>query len=216
MKRIVTIGAAKEVCPKCGQEEWLETGLTMVGCYNCSKASLSEQGARAGAYARQIDELAQRVKYLEAERSLDKTGENYLRQLLNRERARLSLLSFDGTSLYSGYDSTVVSMGFGEIQEAARSNVRQAVDAIALKVYGENWVEEVLSSSINSWLEDPEAAPGMNSWHGPNILERTESELGEIRAVAILPAHSEQDVLKFLGGSGPINEEQYAGEEETE
>lgn len=210
---IVQITDGEEACPKCQKVERLEIGLTFTGCYGCGNNSLAEQKARAKAYQKRAADLLGEVKYLEQERKLDNFAPYELRDLLDLERARLSALSTDGARSYTGYDSSTVSFGIGHQVEAARSNIRQAIDTAAVELWGKDWVTQILASGNNSWLEDPNAAPGMNDWSGP--VEVIWDEQGG-KPKYILPVHSERDDLVFLGGSGPITDEYYANEDEEE
>jgi hypothetical protein len=114
-------------------------------------------------------EAASAAQLAQREAALDALSPAAVRALLNRERARLNFASMDGVSIHAGYDSVTVSVGVlsPTRHSVQRSNVRQAIDALAAEVYGPEWERKMLRWGVGQRYEALDEPPGHSEWYGP-------------------------------------------------
>lgn len=183
---------------------------TVLGCWGCLSALKAVRDEHDWAVRDEQHELASRIRLLEQELAMAQRTPEEQAALLRLERARLNFLSMDMISSQAGYDAVSVTshlFGEGPGHQVQRSNIRQAVDVLAAKMYGEGWVDIMLAHGAGQRYEDLQAPEGMNAWHEgppPTVAELaafyTESLALSAESAALEAEHGE-DMSEALAES---------------
>lgn len=217
-------------CPKCSEAVdslyEAETGAqAFVSCYDCIQKNPKALQAWIWALERVQHEMETHITGLEEELRLARLSAPEHHELLRRERAALNFLTMDlirsaqrlgqpgeghevqRVETSGGYDCVTVKVYGGmERSSVRRSNLRQAVEALAQQWFGEQWVERMLAWGEVQRYTHLDEAEGHNEWHGPThkTLKEFEREVdAAFREQGIKRERAEQQVRQLAQALPP-------------